>query len=139
MEALVFGRQDYALTSSLLQALRHAMGISFLKSLFSADCLGSWGLIHQIEALESLPRWCVPVMIASEVTAFAVHRVPSGTVYRRLLDSGAALSTSFGLTLAGKSLYSRRSSLIFGSEVLKKASAHGQANVAGAWHQGLRA
>jgi hypothetical protein len=40
-------------------------------------------------------------MIASQVTAFAVHRVPSGTVYRQPLDSGAALSTSFGLTLAG--------------------------------------
>jgi AraC-like DNA-binding protein len=37
----------------------------------------------------------------------------------KLLDSGAALSTSFGLTLAGKSLYSRRSGLIFGLEVLK--------------------
>jgi hypothetical protein len=37
----------------------------------------------------------------------------------KLLDSAAALSTSFGLTLAGKSLYSRRSGLIFGSDVLK--------------------
>ena len=54
-------------------------------------------------------------MIASQVAAFVVHEVPSGTVYRKLLDSGAAAC----LTLAGKSLYSRRSGLIFGSEVLK--------------------
>jgi hypothetical protein len=55
-------------------------------------------------------------MIASEVAAFAVHEVPSGTVYRKPLDSGAAAC----LTLAGKSLYSRRSGLIFRSEVLKR-------------------
>ena len=54
-------------------------------------------------------------MIASEVAAFAVHGVPCGTVSRQALDSGAALSTSFGLTLAGKSQYSRRSGLIFES------------------------
>ncbi len=35
-------------------------------------------------------------------------------------DSGAALSTSFGMTLAGKSLYSGRSGLIFRSEVLTR-------------------
>jgi hypothetical protein len=40
-------------------------------------------------------------MIASEVATFAVHRGPSGTVYGTLLDSGAALSTWFRLTLAG--------------------------------------
>jgi hypothetical protein len=39
-------------------------------------------------------------MIASEVAAFAVHGVPSGTVHRKLLDSGAAAC----LSLAGKSL-----------------------------------
>jgi low affinity Fe/Cu permease len=56
---------------------------STFKRLFSADFLGSRGLIHQIEALERRPRWCAPVMIASEVAAFAVHGVPSGTVYRQ--------------------------------------------------------
>jgi hypothetical protein len=59
------------------------LGIGFLKSLFSADCLGSRGLIHQIAALESLSRWWAPVMIASEVAAFAGHGVPSGMVYRQ--------------------------------------------------------
>jgi hypothetical protein len=37
-------------------------------------------------------------MIASQVAAFAVQGVPSGTVYRRLLDSGAAaLGTQLGI------------------------------------------
>ena len=46
-------------------------------------------------------------------------RCPLAQFIGKPLDSSAALSTSFGLTLAGKSLYSRRSGLIFGSEVLK--------------------
>jgi hypothetical protein len=70
---------------------------SIFKRLFSAHCLGSRGPIDQIEALERRPRRCAPVMIASERAAFAVHGVPSGTVYRRLLDLGEAAC----LTLAG--------------------------------------
>jgi hypothetical protein len=76
---------------------------SIFKRLFSADCLGSRGFIHQIEALERRPPWCAPGMIASERAAFAVHGVPSGTVYRRLLDSGEAAC----LTLAGFNLGDR--------------------------------
>jgi hypothetical protein len=94
--------------SFILQSIR------ILKSPFSADCRGSGGLIHQTATLESLPRWCALGMTASDVAAFAVHRVPSNTVYRKLIDSGAALSTSFW-----HSLFSRQSGPIFGSEVLK--------------------
>jgi hypothetical protein len=41
------------------------IGHKHFKELFSSDCLGSRGPIHQIEALERRPLWCAPVMIAA--------------------------------------------------------------------------
>jgi hypothetical protein len=58
-------------------------------------------------------------------------------VYRPLLDEFTAAC----LTLARTSLCYTGSGRVLAAELrsLEAASAHGQASVAGAWHQGLRA
>jgi transposase-like protein len=94
---------------------RVLLGHKLFKELFSTDCLGSRGLIHQIEALERLPRSCATRPDRRKLLHLRFTGCLLAQFIAKLLDSGAAAC----LTLAGKSLYSRRSGLIFGSEVLK--------------------
>jgi hypothetical protein len=78
-------------------------------------------------------------MIASEVAAFVAHRVPSGTDCRQAPSCGrnpiqvTRPDPGWQVTLF-KAIGS-----VFRVRSLEVPSAQGQASVAGAWHQGLRA
>ena len=72
--------------------------------------------MHQIAALERLPRSCATYLDRRKLLHLRFTGCLLAQLIGKLLDSGAAAC----LTLGGKSLYSRRSVLIFGSEVLKR-------------------